>query len=176
MTSTPILFDYGKYQTIYSVYITSDQRYTGSSPYSQKVHLFCAAAGITIKSCEQPPVLPRPTLGNLGITYRRIPILAIGKDFFADSSLIIDVLQKNFNSKLLASPTDKALEVFGNSLFQLALRVIPVKTLPPAFVRDRETIFRKLDCFHATRCPLDYGIRNPAFGSVEDSGLAQSFT
>jgi hypothetical protein len=112
-----------------------------------KVHLFCAAAAITIKSCEPPPVLPRPTLEDLGVNYRRIPILAIGRDFFADSSLIIDVLQKSLNSKLAPSPGDKAFDVFGNSLFSLALRVIPVKTLDPGFVKERETIFRELGFF-----------------------------
>jgi hypothetical protein len=96
-----------------------------------------------LKSCDQPSVLPRPTLEKIGVTYRRIPILAIGKDFFADSSLIIDTLQKNFNSTLSSSPSDKAFEVFGNSLFQLALRIIPMKPLEASFVKDKEIIFGK---------------------------------
>ena len=88
-------------------------------------------------------MLPRPTLEKIGVTYRRIPILAIGKDFFADSSLIIDTLQKSFNSKLPTNPADKAFEDFGDSLFKLVLRVIPVKTLDQGFMKDRETIFRE---------------------------------
>jgi hypothetical protein len=70
-------------------------------------------------------------------------MLAIGKDTFADSSLILDVLQKNFDSKVAASPSDKAYEVFGNGLFSLALRFAPVESLPKAFMKDRETVFRK---------------------------------
>jgi len=69
--------------------------------------------------------------------------LAIGKDVYADSNLIIDVLQANFNSKLTTSPADKAFENFGNDLFNVALRIIPVKTLDSAFAKDRETIFRR---------------------------------
>jgi hypothetical protein len=107
------------------------------------VRLYCAAAGIDYKYVEQPSILPRPTLENIGITYRKIPVLAIGKDVYADSNLIIDVLQANFNSKLATSTADKAFENFGNDLFGLALRIIPVKTLDPAFAKDRETIFRK---------------------------------
>ncbi|KAL2075248.1 hypothetical protein VTL71DRAFT_191 [Oculimacula yallundae] len=121
MAPTPILFDYP------------------GSPYSQKVHLFCAAAGVTIKSCEQSPVLPRPTLEKLGITYRRIPVLAIGKDLFADSSLIIDVL--GALGSLPSDPAAKAFEVFASSLFQVALRIAPPTLLEPSFVKDRKDIF-----------------------------------
>ena len=41
--------------------------------------------------------LPRPDLADrLGVTYRRIPVLAIGKDVYCDSSLIASVLERRF--------------------------------------------------------------------------------
>ena len=48
------------------------------SPYAQKVRMMLDLAGISYKKCDVPVVLPRPQLESLGITYRRIPLLAIG--------------------------------------------------------------------------------------------------
>ncbi|CZT03154.1 uncharacterized protein RAG0_10017 [Rhynchosporium agropyri] len=157
MSTTPILFDYP------------------GSPYSQKIHLFCAAAGVTIKSCEQAPVLPRPTLDNLGITYRRIPVLAIGKDIFADSSLIIDVL--GALGQLKSDPAAKAFEVFANSLFQVALRIAPPALLEPSFVKDREDIFPILgDKDYASLRPSALADIRASFEVIEREFLARGTT
>lgn len=108
------------------------------------MHLFCAAAGIKLLSCEQPIVLPRPTLEKLEITYRRIPVLAIGKDVFVDTSLIIDVLQGAYSSSSsLVTAEAKAFEIFGDSLFRDVLRAAPPGRLEPNFVKDRKDIFRE---------------------------------
>jgi hypothetical protein len=41
--------------------------------------------------------LPRPELSEtMGITYRRIPILAIGRDFYIDTSLIASTLERRY--------------------------------------------------------------------------------
>ena len=41
--------------------------------------------------------LPRPELADLlGLKYRRIPVLAIGRDVYCDSSLIASVLERRF--------------------------------------------------------------------------------
>jgi hypothetical protein len=60
------------------------------SPYGQKIRSVLAGSNISFQRSDQPIVLPRPILEKLDITYRRIPILAIGKDVYADSSLIIE--------------------------------------------------------------------------------------
>ena len=53
---------------------------------------------------DEPPALPRKNLEELGITYRRIPILAVGKDVYCDSSLITEVvLNKLAKGKLATS-------------------------------------------------------------------------
>ncbi|RFU25291.1 hypothetical protein B7463_g11047, partial [Scytalidium lignicola] len=44
----------------------------------------------------QPPILPRPSLAALGISYRRIPLLSIGCDIYVDSRLIFEKLEALF--------------------------------------------------------------------------------
>ncbi|KAF2034483.1 hypothetical protein EK21DRAFT_97570 [Setomelanomma holmii] len=49
---------------------------------------------------HRPPVMPRPDLASIGVGYRKIPIMAIGKDVYCDSRLIIsklDALHPNSN-------------------------------------------------------------------------------
>lgn len=46
-----------------------------------------------------PSMLPRPILTDtFGLTYRKIPIVAIGKDIYCDTSLIIEALEHFFPS------------------------------------------------------------------------------
>ena len=103
-------------------------------------------------------VLPRPDLEALGITYRRIPLLAIGKDVYADSSAVIDIIQSTLVG-LPTSPADKAYEAWGNLVFQEVLSIIPKAALAPDFVKDRQTIF-----------PI---VKRPDFESLRPSGLAE---
>lgn len=113
------------------------------SPYGQRTKLLLAAAGVDFKRNDQPVVLPRPDLEALGITYRRIPLLAIGKDVYVDSSLIMDTIQAQLGD-IATSPADKAYEVWGNTVFQSALGAIPSAVLSDEFVKDRKTIFPML--------------------------------
>lgn len=41
----------------------------------------------------QPPIQPRPDVASLGIKYRRIPLLAVGRDVFLDTRLILQFLE-----------------------------------------------------------------------------------
>ncbi|KAK5117167.1 hypothetical protein LTR85_008935 [Meristemomyces frigidus] len=113
------------------------------SPYGQKTKLILTAAGVDYKKHDQPIVLPRKDLEALGITYRRIPLLAIGKDFYCDSSKVIDVTMSKLakSGALITSPVDKAYEDWGANAFLEALGLIPQQALSPDFVKDRETIF-----------------------------------
>ena len=46
---------------------------------------------------QMPMTLPRPDLADrLGVTYRRIPVLAIGGDVYCDSNLMVSVLERRF--------------------------------------------------------------------------------
>ena len=97
----------------------------------------------------QPPMLPRPDLARLGIKYRRIPVLSIGRDVYLDTRLIIAKLEELYPSvpKLGASsPDQQALERLlerlsvDGGVFTSAMRLIPAD-LPllrdPKFQRDR---------------------------------------
>ena len=57
-------------------------------------------------------MMPRPDLAELGIAYRRIPILSIGRDVYLDSRLILRRLEEKFpDGKLGASdPQDIFIE------------------------------------------------------------------
>ncbi|KAM3421745.1 hypothetical protein BST61_g2124 [Cercospora zeina] len=82
-------------------------------------------------------------LEKLGITYRRIPIIALGKDVYVDSSKIIDTVIEKLG-KVQQNPADKAYETYGINLFAEILSLIPLEVLTPEFVKDRETIFPSL--------------------------------
>ena len=62
------------------------------SPWSQKVTAYLSLRGIPYTSCEQPVTQPRPNLDDLGVAYRRIPLMSIGRDIYCDSLLILEKL------------------------------------------------------------------------------------
>jgi glutathione S-transferase len=67
------------------------------SPWSQKITLYLALRRIPYVSCIQPVTLPRPDLKErLGVNYRRIPVLSIGKDIYCDTLLILEKLEEVF--------------------------------------------------------------------------------
>lgn len=95
----------------------------------------------------QPPTLPREDVNALGVKYRRIPILSIGRDIYCDTRLILDKLEERFPSgKLGASqPEQKAIEKLlekwtVDGVFPRAAQLIP-PALPmlndSKFVQDR---------------------------------------
>ncbi|KAK6538776.1 hypothetical protein TWF694_010344 [Orbilia ellipsospora] len=100
----------------------------------------------------QPNILPRPDVALLGIAYRRIPILSIGRDVYLDSRLIISKLEQLYppsasHPSISASTGDqKAIErlleffMMDSGIFRAAGTSLP-PTLPimknPAFLKDR---------------------------------------
>lgn len=99
--------------------------------------------------CLQPPTLPRPDLDNLGISYRRIPLLSHGASVYCDTRLIIQKLESQFpNSGLAATSsedeaTSRLLEswTIDGGIFARAAQALPAE-LPmmkdPKFTTDRE--------------------------------------
>ncbi|GME43482.1 putative glutathione s-transferase protein [Neofusicoccum parvum] len=110
------------------------------SPCGRKIRLLLTLAGLPFQRVDQPPLLPRPDLESLGITYRRIPVVAIGKDIYCDTAAIVDVVQRKFKG-LQPTPSDKAFEAFGAQLFNSVLTLVPAESITPAFKKDRETIY-----------------------------------
>ena len=99
--------------------------------------------------------MPRPDLEALGINYRRIPIVAIGKDVYCDTLLILDKLERLFPSGgkngTLGGRTgeqramEKLLEKWTDVVvFPHAAACIPVDhplVQDPKFIKDRTELW-----------------------------------
>jgi len=102
-------------------------------------------------------MLPRPEITDLlGVTYRRIPIVAIGNDIFCDTSLIASALERRFptaqgygtifpNKKHGGGADTGLIKAFvkhwvDTVLFPLVPALLPWEQIPPAFVKDRSTM------------------------------------
>ncbi|KXX81819.1 Glutathione S-transferase U4 [Madurella mycetomatis] len=130
------------------------------SPYARRVIWYLRLRGIPYMQCIQPPMLPRPDLSHLGISYRRIPLLSIGGDVYLDSRLILAKLESLLVPSSGGSPppplgapegtperaTERLLSTLTTStgLFFHAAKLLP-DSLPlmqdPKFVRDRADFF-----------------------------------
>jgi len=97
--------------------------------------------------------MPRPDIARLGIRYRRIPILSIGRDVYLDTRLIIQKLEplSSDRPKLGATSAEhqaieRLLETYAvdGGLFTSAAKLIP-PDIPlirdPKFQRDRADFF-----------------------------------
>lgn len=101
--------------------------------------------------------MPRPDVAALGVNYRRIPLLTIGRDVYLDTRLIIQKLEALYPEKLrlgASASGDRALEHLLQTLnidggvFNHAFQLLPAD-LPilrnPAYYKDRgEFIGRSL--------------------------------
>ncbi|KAI0368075.1 hypothetical protein BV20DRAFT_999229 [Pilatotrama ljubarskyi] len=134
-----------------------------ASPFATKVKNLLAVKRIPHLRVEVSMTLPRPDLADrLGVTYRRIPILAIGKDVYCDSSLIATVLERRFPpsegygtlfpARKGGGKADtgmiKALSMTyaDRALFPLAAENLPYNKFAPEFVNDRSAwLGKKID-------------------------------
>ena len=66
------------------------------SNYSEKVRLVLGLKGLSWRSVDIPPVLPKPDYLPLTGGYRRAPALQIGADIFCDTKRIIEELERRF--------------------------------------------------------------------------------
>jgi len=64
------------------------------SPHSEKIRLLFGLKRLHWRSVDVPVVTPRPLLSPMLGDFRRIPIMQIGADFYCDSSLICDIVDK----------------------------------------------------------------------------------
>jgi glutathione S-transferase len=87
--------------------------------------------------------MPRTDLASLGITYRRIPVLAINGEVFCDTALIIRELERRFPEGKLGDDEGEweKWEEWSNGIFPDAAKLISTD-LPlmkdKRFVKDRE--------------------------------------
>jgi glutathione S-transferase len=83
-----------------------------ASVFGKKMDWVLTLKGLKYSHCPVLNRLPRPVLERLNIQYRRIPILAIGRDIYCDTRLIIDKLEEMFPDCSIGSksPFEKGLE------------------------------------------------------------------
>ncbi|KAF2438467.1 hypothetical protein P171DRAFT_331058, partial [Karstenula rhodostoma CBS 690.94] len=87
-----------------------------SSPFGRRISWYLQLRTIGYALAEQPVTMPRPDLEKLGVKYRRIPNLAIGRDVYLDTRLILRTLEKKFPEGKLGS--DKPEQQFVEKLLE----------------------------------------------------------
>ncbi len=80
------------------------------SNYSEKVRLVLGLKGLTWRSVEIPPTLPKPDYIPLTGGYRRAPALQVGADVFCDTARIIEELERRFPQPTLYPGPDSAAQ------------------------------------------------------------------
>ncbi|KAF1945713.1 hypothetical protein EJ02DRAFT_500660 [Clathrospora elynae] len=123
------------------------------SPFGKRITTYLALRGIDYAVCQQPPTMPRPDLALLPIAYRRIPILALGRNIYLDTRLILRKLETLFPScpKLGATnPQDLFVQqllqkyMIEGPVFGIAAGLVPLEVVrDPVFSADRQGMFGK---------------------------------
>ncbi|ETN45738.1 uncharacterized protein HMPREF1541_09571 [Cyphellophora europaea CBS 101466] len=126
------------------------------SPWSQKVTLYLALRKIPYVSCVQPVTLPRPDLKKgLGVNYRRIPIMSIGRDIYCDTLLMFEKLEalypvgpnetKRHGTTGIERALEKLLEKWTDVVvFKYAAAAIPTSldaVRDKTFINDRTELW-----------------------------------
>jgi glutathione S-transferase len=66
----------------------------GLSLYSEKIRLALGLKDVTWNSVDIPVLMPRPKLTPMTGGYRRTPILQVGAEFYCDTLLILQIIEK----------------------------------------------------------------------------------
>ncbi|GAB1741570.1 hypothetical protein NU219Hw_g6796t1 [Hortaea werneckii] len=133
-----------------------------ASTFTLKVRLALRIKQIPYTFITVPSMMPRPLLKDtFGLTYRKIPVLAIGKEVYCDTSIIIEALEHFFPESegyqtLYPTATDgrdyrPMIRGFASywtdrPLFRVTTGLIPSSVWRTRFGEDRaELIGHKLD-------------------------------
>ncbi|KAI9609846.1 hypothetical protein H4Q26_006835 [Puccinia striiformis f. sp. tritici PST-130] len=134
-----------------------ERSHSSSNPFAFKVEYMLVVRKIPHYTVLVPSIPPRPDLLLLGITYRRVPVLAINDTVYCDTYKIAEALESlyphsNEHPSLFpksinlgdhqSSILQKTLVEFviDRPLFKLAVGLLPWDKLPKAFVEDREKL------------------------------------
>jgi len=82
--------------------------YSGS-PYAEKIRLLLGYKKLPWRSLVIPEVPPRPSLQPIFGAFRRTPVLQLGADFFCDTRLITEVIERLAPNKPLSSKSNRIL-------------------------------------------------------------------
>ncbi len=127
------------------------------SNYSEKVRLVLGLKGLSWRSVDIPPVLPKPDYLPLTGGYRRAPALQIGADVFCDTKRISEELERRFPEPSIYPGPDVAaqrtvlagLEYWTDSAFtRNAINYIScmhaeAPRFTPEFLADRAALLHK---------------------------------
>ncbi|ORY80967.1 glutathione S-transferase [Protomyces lactucae-debilis] len=115
------------------------------SPYAFKVRSVLSLLNIKYKVVQVDMVMPRPELEAIGVNYRRIPILAVGKNIYCDSQSIIEYLLSREDARSIvpagSETSQLGLKVLGDLIFRTTLSTMDPSGSPPAFIKDRASVF-----------------------------------
>ena len=115
--------------------------------------------------------MPRPDIHRLGVKYRRIPILTIGRDVYLDTRHILTKLselppgRENARLSIATTPEQRALQhllnvyIMDTGFSRLVIQLVLFShkgSADPAFVKDRSelvgsTAFFSPESWEATR-------------------------
>ncbi|GKZ38479.1 hypothetical protein AbraIFM66950_010703 [Aspergillus brasiliensis] len=86
--------------------------------------------------------MPRPDLAALSIHYRRIPVLAIGRDIYFDTVLMLEKLEELIPGNTLGArdPTQQALEKMLEKWVENAVIESVVGSLPSTFILNEQMV------------------------------------
>ena len=125
------------------------------SPFARRIVWYLTLRNIPHAQCIQPVTLPRPDINALGVQYRRIPILTIGRDIYLDTRVILHALEKQFPNSdsrfrplaTAVTPEQRALQklfehyTVDAGVFTRMAQCIPLDSpllKDPKFTKDRE--------------------------------------
>lgn len=96
-----------------------------SSAFTTKVRVTLRLLQLPHTYITVPSMMPRPILvDNFNLTYRKIPVLAIGQDVFADTSLIIEHLHSNPSLRAYRAEQEGSLEVHYDTRSRVLARLL----------------------------------------------------
>ena len=127
------------------------------SNYSEKVRLVLGLKGLTWRSVEIPPTLPKPDYIPLTGGYRRAPALQIGADVFCDTTRIIEELERRFpQPSIYPGPDTAAQRAFiaglerwtdsiltRNTINYISCQHADADRFTPEFLADRAALLGK---------------------------------
>ncbi|MGE0821699.1 MAG: glutathione S-transferase family protein [Candidatus Binatia bacterium] len=127
------------------------------SSYSEKVRLVLGLKGLTWRSVEISPVLPKPDYMPLTGGYRRAPALQIGADVFCDSKRIIEELERRFPEPSIYPGADAAAQrlliagaeywtdsvLTRNAINYISCLHAEAPRFTPGFLADRAALLHK---------------------------------
>lgn len=130
-----------------------------SSPFTQKIRLILRLLRLPYTFILVPSMMPRPLLlSAFALTYRKIPVLAIGCDLYIDTSLIVEVLTTDprltnrYRAEVYPDQATRTLSRLLSShytdrpLFRLTTGLIPSVVWRTHFGTDRANLIgHKLD-------------------------------